>query len=141
MRSPTKRTLSPKSRRLREQCFRLFDFGEERLSGLLTDALKGEQVGLGVPRFDLGSLPICPPMAQNQTRNTHIVSRARKIWLCAQCLRDSIRLFGDRFARCLLKSVDRYDVGVSSEAHSGHASLCERTYVCALADHDIDRQG
>jgi len=48
------------------QCFRLRDFGEERLSGLLTDALKGEQVGLGVPRFDLGSLPICPPMAQNQ---------------------------------------------------------------------------
>src|SRR5258705_11667389 len=83
----------------------------------------------------------CPPMAQNQTRNTHIVSRARKIWLCTHCLGDSIRLFADRFARCLLKRVYRYDVGVSSEAHSGDASLCECTYVCALADHDIDRQG
>jgi hypothetical protein len=42
-------------------------------------------------------------------------------------LQDSIRLFSDRFARRLLKSADRYDVGVSSEAYSGDASLCECT--------------
>lgn len=61
--------------------------------------------------------------------------------LCCYRLQDSIRLFGDRFAGCLLKGVHRYDVGISTEAHSGDASLCERTYVCALADQDIDRQG
>jgi len=62
------------------------------------------------------------------------------LMLCCYRLHDSIRLLGDRFARCLLKSAHRYDVGVSSEAHSGDASPCECTYVCALADHDIDRQ-
>jgi hypothetical protein len=141
VRSNAEANAKPEEQAVKGQCFRLFDFGEERLSGLLTDALKGEQVGLGVPRFDLGSLPICPPMAQNQTRNTDIVSRARRIWLCTHCLGNSIRLFADRFARCLLKRVYRYGVGVSSEAHSGDASLCESTYVYALADHDIDRQG
>ena len=59
------------------------------------------------------------------TRQKRKEPRARKIWLCTHCLGDSIHLFADRFARCLLKRVYRYDVGVSSKAHSGDASLCD----------------
>jgi hypothetical protein len=51
-----------------------------------------------------------------------------------------IRLFGNGFARRLLKGIYRYDVGVRTVAHPGDTSLCECVYMCALANHDVDWQ-